>query len=132
MGNSAAASLLFFQFSRSKPAWMPSRSKPTFFTAAGSGDASVPSAAMHAPSVKGHTSTPCALIRARLTKRHEVVQSSEQEEGMRNEHHTARRGRGEMRMEEVSTNTARKSNISATRVCCATHRPTVRALASLS
>ena len=41
---------------------------------------------------------------------------------MRNEHHTARRGRGEMRMEEVSTNTARTSNISATRVCCATHR----------
>ena len=42
---------------------------------------------------------------------------------MRNEHHTARRGRGEMRMEEVSTNTARTSHISATRVCCATHRP---------
>ena len=49
--------VFFFQFSRSKPAWTPSWSKPTFFTAAGSGDASVPSAAMHTPSVKGHTST---------------------------------------------------------------------------
>ena len=42
---------------------------------------------------------------------------------MRNEHHTARRGRDGMREGEVSINTARTSHISAPRVCCATHCP---------